>query len=372
MKPINVTKPYLPDLDELQPLLQEIWDNKILTNAGPLHNRFENELASFLGVRDITLFSNATVALVTVLQAMRLTGEVITTPFSFLATSNALAWNSLTPVFVDVEKSSLNIDPSKIEEAITPETSAILAVHCYGAPCNFELIQNIADRHGLKVIYDAAHAFGVKDAMGGSVLKHGDASIVSTHATKVLNTFEGGFVVSDDDDLKSRLQQLRNFGIVSQNDFIEPGINGKLSEVHAALGIVQLRHFAEVVRLRSVIDRNYRLGLRDVSGLTCLSFPEDFQHNFSYFPVLVRSRGDLTRDSLCEFLEAEGVFARKYFYPLISDMPAYKNLETARNDRLTVARDAADSILCLPIYPDLTGAEVDRVIRLIISFMKQI
>lgn len=361
---IFVTRPFLPPLEELTPLLEQIWDARVLTNGGPFHARLESELCEYLGVPEISLFSNGTIALITALQALDVRGEVVTTPYSFVATSHSLLWNRNTPVFVDIDPHSFNLDPAKIEAAITPQTSAILAVHCYGHPCDTAGIQAVADAHGLKVIYDAAHAFGVRDA-GGSILRHGDLSTLSFHATKVFNTFEGGAIVSGDSVTKDLIDRLKNFGHEGETVVTAAGINGKLNEFSAALGLVQLGHIQEVVAERGRIDARYRSGLAGVAGIRCLGPSGEITPNYSYFPIVVDDAYPEGRDELVERLKSHGVFPRKYFYPLISQFPMYRGLPSADPDSLPVASDAAARVLCLPIYPELSDEDVDRIIRLI-------
>jgi dTDP-4-amino-4,6-dideoxygalactose transaminase len=363
-KPIYVTQPYLPSLEEFLPYLEQIWNNKVLTNGGPFHQQFERELCDYLGVEHISLFTNGTIALVTALQSMRITGEVITTPYSFVATSHSLVWNGIKPVFVDVEPNSLNIDPRKIEAAITPQTTAILAVHCYGHPCDVDSIQKIADTYNLKVIYDAAHAFGVQ-CHSGSVLKYGDLSVLSLHATKVFNTFEGGAIVCPDLKTKIRIDQLKNFGYVSETNVVAPGINGKMSEFNAALGLLQLKHIDGVIEKRRQIDRAYRMRLKDVKGVHCLGDTGEKSANYSYFPILLNHEYPISRDELYERLKASGINARRYFFPLISEFPTYRGLPSSHRDNLPVATSAASQVLCLPIYPDLPIDVVGEVCSLI-------
>lgn len=366
MKPIYVTQPYLPPLEEFYPYLEEIWSNKILTNAGPFHQQLEGALCEFLGVDYISLFSNGTLGLVTALQALRVTGEVITTPYSFVATAHSLLWNGIKPVFVDVDPVSLNLDPSKIEAAITPQTTAIMPVHCYGHSCDVHAIQRIADNYNLRVIYDAAHAFGVKDE-GGSVLRHGDLSVLSFHATKVFNTFEGGAIVCPDAKTKQRIDHLKNFGFVDEVTVVAPGINGKMSEINAAFGLLQLKHMGEVLRQRGEIDANYRRQLAGAKGIVCLSAAEKQDSNYSYFPILVQSEYPLSRDGLYQKLKDHGVNGRRYFYPLISDFPMYRGLSSAHRGNLPIATEAATQVLCLPIYPALSQADQQRVIDLVLE-----
>jgi len=363
-KPIYVTQPYLPPLEEFVPYLQQIWDNKILTNGGPFHQQLEAALCEYLGVKHISLFTNGTIALVTALQALRVTGEVITTPYSFVATAHSLLWNGIKPVFVDIDPKTLNLDPAKIEAAITPHTTAIMPVHCYGQPCDVDAIQKIADNYNLRVIYDAAHAFGVQ-CHCGSVLNHGDLSVLSFHATKVFNTFEGGAIVSPDAKTKLRIDQLKNFGYVDETTVVAPGINGKMSEVNAAFGLLQLKHIAQALASRKAIDTAYRDQLVNIKGIHCLNADNADGSNHSYFPVLVEADYPLSRDALYQKLKDHGIFARRYFYPLISDFPMYRGMPSAQRDNLPVATDAALKVLCLPIYPALSHEDVGRITSLI-------
>ena len=310
------------------------------------------------------MFTNGTIALVTALQALRVTGEVITTPYSFVATSHSLLWNGIKPVFVDIDPNTLNLDPAKIEAAITPQTTAIMPVHCYGHPCNVDAIQKIADNYNLKVIYDAAHAFGVEDA-GGSVLRHGDLSVLSFHATKVFNTFEGGAIVCPDAKTKLRIDQLKNFGFVDEVTVVAPGINGKMSEFNAALGMLQLQHIDSVLARRKEIDGLYRELLKDVKAVSCLNDAGETVANYSYFPVLIQQSYPITRDALYQKLKDKGVHARSYFYPLISDFPMYRALHSAQRYNLPVASEVAQRVLCLPIYPALSVEDQQRIIDVI-------
>lgn len=362
--PIYVTQPTLPPLEEFMPYLQQIWDNKILTNGGPFHQQLEKALCEYLGVKHIALFTNGTLALVTALQALRITGEVITTPYSFVATAHSLLWNGIKPVFVDVDPHTLNLDPDKIEAAITPQTTAIMPVHCYGHPCDVERIQKIADTYGLKVIYDAAHAFGVQH-QGGSVLNHGDFSVLSFHATKVFNTFEGGAIVCHNAKIKQRIDHLKNFGFVDEVTVVAPGINGKMSELNSAFGLLQLKGIDAALAKRQSIDARYRTGLAKVAGIHCLADAGEQVANYSYFPMLVQAEYPLSRDGLYEKLREKGVYARRYFYPLISDFPMYRGMPSAAHANLPVARKAANEVICLPIYPDLSSEQIDFIIELI-------
>ena len=362
--PIYVTRPDLPPLEEFVPYLEKIWASKSLTNCGPFHHQLENALCDYLGVEHLALFTNGTLALVTALKALQITGEVITTPYSFVATAHSLLWNGISPVFADIDPNTLNLDPARIEAAITPQTTAIMPVHVYGHPCDVAAIQKIAERHKLKVIYDAAHAFGVQDQRG-SVLRHGDLSVLSFHATKVFNTFEGGAIVCPDAQTKQRIDQLKNFGIVDEVTVTAPGINGKMSEFNAALGLLQLRHIDQALVRRKEIDATYRDLLKGVKGLRCLQGAGERRANYGYFPILVDADYPLGRDALYQKLKDQGIYARRYFFPLISDFPMYRALPSARPGNLPVATDAAQKVLCLPIYPALETAQIEAISRLI-------
>ncbi len=359
-KPIYVTQPYLPPLEEFVPYLEKIWANRILTNCGPFHAQLEAALCEFLGVEHIALFTNGTLALVTALQALRITGEVITTPYSFVATSHSLLWNGIKPVFVDVHPDTLNLDPARIEAAITPQTTAILPVHCYGHPCNVDGIQRIADTYNLRVVYDAAHAFGVQDA-GGSVLRHGDLTVLSFHATKVFNTFEGGAVVCPDAKTKARVDQLKNFGHAGETSVVATGINGKMSEFNAALGLLQLKHLDHALELRRERAAAYRERLSGVKGIRFVSDAGERVANFAYFPILVDATYPIDRDTLYRELKERGINTRRYFFPLISEFPMYRGLPSATPSNLPVATAAAQRVLCLPIYPDLDMTVLDEI-----------
>ena len=359
-KLIYVTQPSLPPLEEFIPYLQKIWDTKILTNGGPFHQQLETALCEYLGVKHISLFTNGTIALVTALQALRITGEVITTPYSFVATAHSLLWNGIKPVFVDVDPKTLNLDPARIEAAITPQTTAIMPVHCYGHPCDVDAIQKIADNYNLKVIYDAAHAFGVQ-CHCGSVLNHGDLSVLSFHATKVFNTFEGGAIICPDAKTKLRIDQLKNFGFVDEVTVVAPGINGKMSEINAAFGMLQLQHVDEALAKRKPINLAYRLALRDVPGIRCLPDSGEIVANYSYFPVLVEAHYPLSRDALYQKLKNHNIYTRRYFFPLISEFPIYRDVPSADRQNLPVAAAASLQVLCLPIYPDLEMSVIDKI-----------
>lgn len=360
---ILVTQPVLPPLDAFIPYLEQIWESRQLTNSGPFHQQLEQALRDYLGVPQIALFTNGTLALVTALQALRITGEVITTPYSFVATAHSLLWNGIRPVFVDIDPVTLNLDPDRIEAAITPHTTAIMPVHCYGHPCEVERIQKIADNYGLKVIYDAAHAFGVH-GHDGSILNHGDLSVLSFHATKVFNTFEGGAIVCHDAKTKQRIDHLKNFGFVDEVTVVAPGINGKMSEIMAAFGLLQLQGIDAALHKRQTIDARYRAALADVKGITCLPVREG-RANYAYFPILVGPEYPLSRDTLYERLREHGIYARRYFYPLISDFPMYRGMPSAAPENLPVAKAAAERVICLPIHPALGAEDVGAVIAFV-------
>ncbi len=360
-KPIYVTQPSLPPLAELLPYLESIWDSKWLTNGGPFHQQLEVRLAEYLGVGHLALVSNATIGLMVALQALQVTGEVITTPYSFVATAHSLLWNNLQPVFVDIDPGTCNMDPAAIEAAITPRTTALLPVHCYGTPCDVDAIQRIADAHDLHIIYDAAHAFAVRRG-GESVLAHGDLSVLSFHATKVFNTFEGGAIICPDAQTKQRIDYLKNFGFADEVTVTAPGINGKMNEFQAALGILQLKHLAAAIAARRGIAEIYAAELHGVEGIRCLAAPPaDVTQNHSYFPIFVEPCYGLSRDGLYEALRKHGIHARRYFYPLISSMPMYRALPSAAAERLPVANRIAQEVLCLPIFSELEHDAARRI-----------
>lgn len=364
-KPILVTSPHLPPLEEFQPYLQDIWESKWLTNNGKYHIALEEALCNHLNVPYISLFSNGTLALLTALQVLRITGEVITTPYSFVATTHALWWNNIKPVFVDIEPHTFNLDPDKIEAAITPQTTAILPVHVYGNPCAVQQIKEIADTYGLKVIYDACHTFGVT-LNGVPVLHYGDLSVMSFHATKVYNTFEGGAIVCHDAATKKRIDYLKNFGFASETRVVAPGINAKMNEFQAALGLLQLRYIDQAIEQRQAIARAYRAQLRNVPGISFLEDLPGVKHCYSYFPILVnREQYGQSRDELYEELKRHNIYGRRYFYPLISQFPTYQALESARPEKLPVAEKVTQQVICLPIYPGLEGKTLDTICLII-------
>jgi dTDP-4-amino-4,6-dideoxygalactose transaminase len=364
-KPIYVTQPALPPLEDFTALLREIWESRIITNNGPFHQQFEQALADYLGVKYISVFSNGTLALITALQALRITGEVITTPFSFVATTHSLWWNNIKPVFADVDPDRFNLDPEKVEAAITPQTTAIMPVHVYGNPCNLERFQQIADTYGLKLIYDAAHAFGVK-INGNSVLNYGDLSILSFHATKVFNTIEGGAIVSPDAQTKKRIDYLKNFGFAGETTVIAPGINAKMNELQAAYGLLQLKTIDQLIEKRRGISDLYRAQLTGIEGISFLNSMEGVAYNYAYFPILVDpAKFGKPRDEVYDELKKHNIFGRRYFYPLISQFPTYRGLPSARPENLPVATRVADQVICLPIYPGLGEDHINNICTII-------
>jgi len=364
-EPIYVTQPDLPPLEEFTELLKQIWENKILTNNGPFHQQFEQALAEYLGVNYISVFTNGTLALMTALQALRITGEVITTPYSFVATTHSLWWNNIKPVFADIEPDFFNLDPDKVEAAITPQTTAIMPVHVYGNPCNVKRFQQIADNYGLKLIYDAAHAFGVK-IDGNSVLNYGDLSILSFHATKVFNTIEGGAIISPDEKTKKRIDFLKNFGFADETTVIAPGINAKMNELQAAYGLLQLKYADDRISKRKHIASIYREQLKGVRGISFLNDIEGVDHSYSYFPILIdKEKLGTTRDELYSKLKDNNIFGRRYFYPLISQFPTYRGLSSSNPENLPVATKVAEQVICLPIYPNLEVESLTKIVSII-------
>ena len=358
---ITVTSPLLPNLDEFQELLKEIWDCKWITNNGQFHQQLEKALCEYLGVEFLSLFTNGTLPLITALQALHITGEVITTPYSFVATTHALWWNGIKPVFVDIDPSNCGLDPDKIEAAITPRTTAIMPVHCYGKPCDTERIQTIADKYGLKVIYDAAHAFGVK-VDGESVLKQGDMSTLSFHATKVYNTAEGGALIVKDAETKKRVDYLKNFGFAGETEVVAPGINSKMDEIRAAYGLLNLKQVDDAIEKRHQIAVRYREALRDVRGIRFFDDTPSVKHNYSYFPIFVNAEEyGMTRDELYFKMQEQGVYGRRYFYPLISTFSTYSGLESARPENLPNATRIANEVICLPMHHGLSEEEMNRI-----------
>lgn len=363
-KIIFVTKPSLPPLNEFSPYLKKIWKSKILTNDGDFHIQFENKLAGYLGVKYVSLFCNGTLALVTALQALRITGEVITTPYSFVATTNSLWWNYIKPVFADIETETFNIDPEKIQSAITSKTTAILPVHVYGNPCNVIKIKKIANEYGLKVVYDACHAFGV-NINGKSVLNFGDLSVLSFHATKSFNTFEGGAIVSHSLEMKKKIDFFKNHGFKNETTIVLPGLNAKMNEFQAALGLLQLKYIDVNIKKRKNICNIYKENLKKTIGIRFLNDIPGVKHSYQYFPIIIEKDFPLTRDELYKKLEKYNVHTRRYFYPLISNIPIYKNLESAKRENLLNANSISERVLCLPLYSDLNQSDVLRICKII-------
>jgi len=366
-KLIYVTQPFLPPLEEFIPYLEKIWDRKWLTNNGEFHQKFEKELAEYLGVKYISLFANGTLALITALQEMRITGEVITTPFSFVATTHSLWWNNIKPVFVDIEADYFNIDPEKIEAAITPKTTAIMPVHVYGNPCNVEQIQTIADKYGLKILYDACHTFNTR-INNIPVLNYGNLSVMSFHATKVFTTFEGGAIVTHDEKTKKRIDYLKNFGFAGETTVVAPGINAKMNEFQAALGLLQLKYVDQSITKRKDITEYYRKNLENIDGIFCMKELKEVTSSYSYFPVLIdRIKYGLRRDELYEKLRDNGINSRRYFYPLISNFPTYNSMPSADKINLPVANKISEEVLCLPLYPELQHGIAEKIVTIIVN-----
>ena len=363
---ITVTSPLLPNLDEFQDLLKDIWEKRWITNNGSYHQQLEKALAEYLKVPFVSLFTNGTLPLITALQALRITGEVITTPYSFVATTHSLWWNGVKPVFVDIEWNTGCIDPNKIEGAITPQTSAIMPVHVYGKPCNIQAIQDVADKYGLKVIYDAAHAFGV-EIDGESVLKAGDLSTLSFHATKVFDTVEGGAMVMHDEKTKKRIDFLKNFGFAGETEVVAPGINSKMDELRSAFGLLNLKQVDSAIEARRQVAIRYREALRDVEGIEFWDDQANVRSNYGYFPIFVNSKKyGMTRDDLYLKMREQGIYGRRYFYPLISSFSTYRSLPSASPDNLPVATKMANEVICLPMHHVLHDEEVERIINCII------
>lgn len=364
---ITVTSPLLPDLEEFHGLLKQIWDSKWITNNGSFHKQLEKELADYLKVPYVSLFTNGTLPLITALQALRITGEVITTPYSFVATTHALWWNGIKPVFVDIDMRTGNLDPDKIEAAITPKTTAIMPVHVYGKPCDTKRIQEIADRYGLKVIYDAAHAFGV-EVNGESVLNAGDMSTLSFHATKVYNTIEGGAMVMQDEKTKQRIDYLKNFGFAGETTVVGPGINSKMDEIRAAYGILNLRQVDDCIAARQRVAIYYREALKNVEGVSFFMDMPGVKHNYSYFPIFIdEKKYGMSRDELYMKMKAVNVLGRRYFYPLISEFSTYRGLESSNPTNLPNAHKMANSVICLPMHHALSDSDLQRIVELIIK-----
>ena len=364
---ITVTSPLLPNIDDFNEMLKDIWASKWITNNGSFHKQLEAELCTYLKVPYISLFTNGTLPLITALQALRISGEVITTPFSFVATTHSIWWNGIKPVFVDIDPSNCGLDPDKIEAAITPKTTAIMPVHCYGKPCDTERIQAIADKYGLKVIYDAAHAFGV-EVNGESILNKGDMSTLSFHATKVYNTIEGGALVMHDEQTKKRIDYLKNFGFAGETEVVAPGINSKMDEVRAAYGLLNLKQVDSAIEARHQVAIKYREALRDVEGITFFDDMPGVKHNYSYFPIFVDAeKYGITRDELYFKMKEQNVLGRRYFYPLISTFSTYRGLESAKPSNLPNAHKMADEVICLPMHHALSEDDVMRILDALIN-----
>lgn len=364
---ITVTSPLLPNLDDFNEMLKQIWASKWITNNGSFHKQLEKELAVYLKVPYISLFTNGTLPLITALQALRITGEVITTPYSFVATTHALWWNGIKPVFVDIDPTTGNINPDKIEAAITPKTTAIMPVHVYGKPCDTKRIQEIADQYGLKVIYDAAHAFGV-EVNGESILNAGDLSTLSFHATKVYNTVEGGAMVMHDEKMKKRIDYLKNFGFANETTVVGPGINSKMDEVRSAYGLLNLKQVDAAIEARHQVAIKYREVLRNVEGVTFFDDIPGVRHNYSYFPIFIDAKKyGMTRDELYFKMKEQNVLGRRYFYPLISEFSTYRGLESAKPENLPEAHKMADSVICSPMHHALSNDDIQRILDSIIK-----
>jgi dTDP-4-amino-4,6-dideoxygalactose transaminase len=361
-KQITVTTPLLPDLDDFSEMLKEVWASRWITNNGQFHQRLESALCEYLKVPYISLFTNGTLPLLTALQALRISGEVITTPYSFVATTHSIWWNGIKPVFVDIDPTNCGMDPDCIEAAITPRTTAIMPVHCYGKPCDIIRIQQIADKYGLKVIYDAAHAFGV-EVNGKSILEYGDLSTLSFHATKVFTTIEGGAMIMHDKATKERIDYLKNFGFESETEVIAPGINSKMDEVRAVYGLLNLRQVDAAIDARHKVAIKYRSALKNVKGIRYFNDMPGVKHNYSYFPIFVNAdEYGMTRDELYDTMRKNGIFGRRYFYPLISTFSTYRGLPSASPDNLPNATRVANEVICLPMHHQLSDNDVNRIL----------
>lgn len=364
---ITVTSPLLPNLDEFNELLKDIWNRKWITNNGHYHKELEKVLAEYLKVPYVSLFTNGTLPLITALQALHITGEVITTPYSFVATTHALWWNGIKPVFVDIDPNTGCINPNKIEAAITPRTTAIMAVHVYGKPCDTQAIQDIADKYGLRVIYDAAHAFGV-EVNGESILNAGDMSTLSFHATKVYNTVEGGAMIMHDEKTKQRIDYLKNFGFAGETEVVAPGINSKMDEIRSAYGLLNLKQVDVAIEARKKVALQYRKALKDVKGITYWEDQPNIKNNYSYFPIFVNQEDyGMSRDELYFKMKENKVWGRRYFYPLISEFSTYRGLESSNPGNLPVATKMANEVICLPMHHALSGDDIKRILDCIIK-----
>lgn len=364
-KVITATKPSLPDFDEFATYLKQIWETRHVTNIGKFHKQFEAALCEYLHVDHISLFCNGTSALQVGISALELTGEVITTPFTFAATAHAISWNRCTPVFCDIDRTSFGLDPNMVKALISPRTTAIVPVHVYGIPCHCKELQQIADKHGLKVLYDAAHTFGVFDRQGRSLVSHGDISMISFHATKVFNTFEGGALILSNAEMKKKVDYLKNFGFANETTIVGNGINGKMNEFSAALGLLQLKYIDGEICKRNAIAEHYGRRLEEIDGIVPVRFPTDYRRNHCYYPVLITSDYSLTRDELVTLLERHDIYPRRYFFPLLTDVQYYRNLPSARFGTFPVATGISNQILCLPIYGDLLPNQVDKICDLL-------
>ena len=377
---ITVTSPLLPDLGEFNELLKDIWESKWITNMGQFHKQLEKALAEYLHVPYVCLFTNGTLPLMTALQALRITGEVITTPYSFVATTHSIWWNHCKPVFVDIDPRTGNMDPDKIEAAITPATTCIMPVHVYGKPCDTKRIQEIADKYGLKIIYDAAHAFGVEvpaeqygldayDENGlAGIMNAGDMSTLSFHATKVFNTVEGGALVVHDEKTKKRIDNLKNFGITDDVTVIAPGINGKMDELRSAYGLLNLKQVDSAIESRHQVAIKYRETLRSVDGITFWDDMPGVRHNYSYFPIFIDAeKFGMSRDELFFKMREQNVWSRRYFYPLISNFPTYSGLPSANKENLPLGNMMADEVLCLPMHHALSEEDIQRILTFFIK-----
>jgi len=377
---ITVTSPLLPDLDEFHELLKQIWESKRITNMGAFHKKLEKALAEYLHVPFVCLFTNGTLPLMTALQALRITGEIITTPYSFVATTHSIWWNGCKPVFVDIDPNTGNLDPDKIEAAITPATTCIMPVHVYGKPCDTKRIQEIADKYGLKVIYDAAHAFGVEvpaDQYGlepyddkglAGIMNAGDMSTLSFHATKVFNTIEGGALIVHDEKMKKRIDQLKNFGITDEVTVVAPGINGKMDEMRSAYGLLNLKKVDTAIKARQAVAQQYRSALSEVKGISFWDDMPGIRHNYSYFPIFIDAdQYGESRDSLYYRLKEQNILSRRYFYPLISNFPTYRGLPTASRENLPNGNKMANDVLCLPMHHALSDEDIRRILSFILK-----
>jgi len=366
-KLITVTSPLIPPLNEFTPYLEDIWKRKWITNNGYYHEELEKALCEHLKVPFISLFTNGTLPLMVALQAMRITGEVITTPYSFVATTHSLWWNGIKPVFVDIDPVTCNIDPDKIEAAITPRTTAIMPVHVYGTPCDTVRIQEIADKYGLKVIYDAAHAFGV-EINEKSILNEGEMSTLSFHATKTYNTIEGGALICHDEKTKQRIDYLKNFGFAGETTVVAPGINGKMDEIRSAYGLLGLKYVDDAILQRKFTAKKYRENLKNIEGLTFMEDKINVKHNYSYFPIFIdEKKYGMSRDALYNKMKDANVLGRRYFYPLITAFSTYRGLDSARIENLPVANKIAEQVICLPMHHNLDDRDIQRISELLIN-----